>query len=275
MAAFDRIAPRYDQLWTNSPVGRLQRDAVWRHVDSLFRRGDAVLDLGCGTGEDALHLMQSGVRVTAIDSSPEMVRLASERGVDARTLAIEEIDRLAGTGPARPSMYERNSQIPAGPGSVVPASYLEDSCFDGAIGNFGALNCVQNLEQAGAALARRVRPRGRLVLCTMGCFCLWETAHYALRLQFGKAFRRLRRDGVPSRLGVRVFYPSVRRLVAAFRPGFELVDWAGVGFCVPPSYVSGLSGKTLAKLGAVDRRVAHWPVLRGLSDHRLLIFVRK
>ena len=39
MAAFDRMAPRYDDLWTNTDVGRLQREAVWRHIDPLFRAG--------------------------------------------------------------------------------------------------------------------------------------------------------------------------------------------------------------------------------------------
>ncbi len=30
-AYFDQLAPRYDAVWTNSPAGRLQREAVWRH----------------------------------------------------------------------------------------------------------------------------------------------------------------------------------------------------------------------------------------------------
>src|ERR1700674_4183250 len=110
---FDAIAPRYDELWTRSPVGRLQRDAVWRRLDDLFRPGEKLLDLGCGTGEDALHFMSRGMEVSAIDASSEMVRIASERGVDAKVLAIEDLERVSG-------------------------------CFDGVISNFGAMNCVEN-----------------------------------------------------------------------------------------------------------------------------------
>jgi len=73
---FDLLAADYDRTWTNSGAGRLQRDAVWRQIVRLFRAGDHVLDLGCGTGEDAAHLMRHGVRVRAMDASPEMVRLA-------------------------------------------------------------------------------------------------------------------------------------------------------------------------------------------------------
>jgi SAM-dependent methyltransferase len=242
VAAFDRIAPNYDELWTRSHIGRLQRNAVWRHIDPLFRPGDAVLDLGCGTGEDAVHLMQAGVRVCAIDASPEMVRLAQERGVDARTLRMEEI---GGTDFARPA-------------------------FDGAISNFGVLNCVADLKGTASALGGLIRPGGHLALCTLGRFCLWEVFHYRFR---AKAFRRLRGHAVSS-MGVRVLYPSVRQMVADFLPHFRLIRWHAIGVFVPPSYVAGLAGRTLDKFGRIDARVGDWPVLRALADHRLLIFAR-
>src|SRR5437868_14651054 len=93
---FDALAPRYDELWTESAIGRLQRRAVWRRADGLFQPGDRLLDLGCGTGADALHFMQRGMRVRAIDASSEMVRIARSRGVDATRLVIEELGQMRG-----------------------------------------------------------------------------------------------------------------------------------------------------------------------------------
>src|SRR5579872_1782567 len=83
---FDALAARYDEMWTNSTIGRLQRDAVWQRLNGLFECGESVLDVGCGTGEDALHFISLGMRVRGIDASPEMIRIARKRGVDAMLL---------------------------------------------------------------------------------------------------------------------------------------------------------------------------------------------
>lgn len=240
--AFDKLARTYDQQWTRSPIGRIQRDAVWRHIHGLFPPGGTVLDLGCGTGEDALHLMNTGIRVEAIDSSSEMVSVARERGVDARILAIEDVGVLA-------------------------------TRFDGVISNFGAINCVESVSLLGGALARLVRPGGCMAICLMGRFCLWETAYYLLCFQHRKAFRRFSRKVASSSINVPVYYPSVGELERALRPDFELLRWYGVGVAVPPSYIR-ISTATLRPLAALDRWLAHCPLLRALSDHRLLIFVR-
>jgi ubiquinone/menaquinone biosynthesis C-methylase UbiE len=240
--AFDNLAAQYDRLWTRTTVGHLQREAVWRRVGSLFEPGQSVLDLGCGTGEDDRRLMDAGMRVRAIDSSAEMVRIARDRRVDAELLAIEECDRLNDT-------------------------------FDVVLSNFGALNCVENLESLSEPLARLVKPGGHLAICVIGRLCIWETGWALVRGQFAKAFRRWRSSAMSS-LGFRVFYPSKRRLEAAMHPEFKLLDWRGIGLTVPPSYVTSLSEATLNKLDAFDRRVAHRPILRAFADHRLFVFRR-
>jgi ubiquinone/menaquinone biosynthesis C-methylase UbiE len=140
---FQQIAQQYAGLWSETSRGRAQREQVWREIDGIFHPGDRVLDLGCGIGDDAVHLMSRGVEVLGIDSAAGMVEIATARGVPARTGMIEEL------------------------------SSLENS-FDGVLSNFGALNCVANLPELNVALARLVHPGGTLALCVMGRFC-WRS----------------------------------------------------------------------------------------------------
>jgi SAM-dependent methyltransferase len=46
---------------------------------TLVQVGGHILDVGCGSGRDALAFQRRGFRVTAIDASSEIARLASER----------------------------------------------------------------------------------------------------------------------------------------------------------------------------------------------------
>src|SRR3954471_3886707 len=107
---FDRLAARYDQLWTNTPIGRAQRNQVWREIDPLFRPGQLILDIGCGTGEDAAHFAARGITVGATDASAGMIAQARDRGGFRA--------------------------------EICPAEQLHsiDGVFDGAISNFGSLN---------------------------------------------------------------------------------------------------------------------------------------
>ncbi|HLH41741.1 MAG TPA: class I SAM-dependent methyltransferase [Bryobacteraceae bacterium] len=154
-APFDSLAAQYRRLWSDAPAGRFQRSQVWRHIGALFQPGDRVLDLGCGIGDDALRFAARGVRVFAIDASKEMVEAARARGVDARLLALENLDRLEGA-------------------------------YSGAISNFGVLNCVPDLPALSSQLARLVRPEGPLALCVMGRFAPLDWRH-ALSRWSGRA----------------------------------------------------------------------------------------
>ncbi len=256
-AAFDQVAPRYDHQWTDSLTGTLQRRHVWRYIDPLFQTGDRILDLGCGTGVDAVHLANRGVIVHATDASAEMVTCTQKRvesaglgqRVTTQVLAIEELDQLSG-----------------------------NKRFDGVLSNFGAMNCVEDMTAVARNLARLVRPGGNIALCMLGRFCLWETLWYLAEADLGKAFRRWR-SGAQATLGsgssFAVYYPSVREIRKAFEPGFRLKSVKGVGVCVPPSYAEGFVAsfpRVTKVFAAVDGYVSSWPGARAMGDHRLLVF---
>lgn len=54
--------------------------------------GEKVLDLGCGNGRLTKELLELGLDVVGVDSSPQMVEAAAENGVDARLMDAERLD---------------------------------------------------------------------------------------------------------------------------------------------------------------------------------------
>jgi ubiquinone/menaquinone biosynthesis C-methylase UbiE len=245
--AFDVLASSYDRLWTDSPVGRLQREAFWRHAGSYLKNARTVLDIGCGTGEDAARLTRTGIEVTAIDISPQMVAMARKRAVDARVLPIEQLSALN-------APFEKGS-------------------FDAAISNFGALNCVERLESLRDPLARLVAPGGYAIVCALGRFCFWESAWFLLSGDLQKARRRWGGEALTSS-GVKVFYHSVRKFRKSLAPEFRLLKHAGIGICIPPSYVRCVSGRVLRRAARVDRALEPVRLIRAFADHTLLVFRR-
>jgi SAM-dependent methyltransferase len=62
-----------------------------RFVGQLHQSGtSSLLEIGAGPGRDSLFFQEQGFRVTAVDLSPEMVRLCREKGLEA-----EEMDMAA------------------------------------------------------------------------------------------------------------------------------------------------------------------------------------
>jgi len=60
--AFDQLAADYDQRFTYSIIGRAQRDSILKILSNTFKANDNILELNCGTGEDAIFLAIDSTR---------------------------------------------------------------------------------------------------------------------------------------------------------------------------------------------------------------------
>ena len=74
-SSFDSAAPLYDDDFTFSEIGKLQRDRVyyWLSEMKLFEKSKRVFEINCGTGYDAQHFFEKGLKVVATDASLEMI----------------------------------------------------------------------------------------------------------------------------------------------------------------------------------------------------------
>ena len=260
-APFDAVATRYDETFTCSRVGQAQRSAVWRELEHAFRPGDRVLEIGCGTGIDACFLAKRGVRISACDPSSEMIRVLQQR-----------VERDGLDDYVQPCVL----------GAADIASLQSADLFDGAFSNFGAINCVEDLQKLANDLAGLLKPGASALLCWMGPYCLWEVAWYLAHFRPSKAFRRFRRDGVLARIAdgafVHVRYPSVKFLTRTFSPNFRVESVRGIGVAVPPSYMEDWAERHPRLMHAcelVDSWLTRWPVMRSLGDHVLVRLYRE
>ncbi len=256
-APFDAAAAGYDAQFSDSRLGRMLRDSVRRLLGD-FGPGQRVLEIGCGTGADAVWLAERGVDVVASDQSPAMLettrKRATKAGVDLQT-AVVDIGAL-----------------PDG---------LDNRLFDGVISNFGPLNCVADRKPLARWLAERCAPGARLVLVVMGPICPWEIGWYALAGDLRSATRRFRSGGIAHAGGggeVRVWYPSPRKLRAEFAEFFEPIGTRGVGVLLPPSdaaHVVDRAPRLFNTLGRIERRIDRLPGVPWLGDHYVQVFLRR
>lgn len=246
---FDQLAGDYDRGFTYTACGAVLRALVWERLPAVFGGRERILELGCGTGEDAVRLARAGHRVFATDASPEMIRIAR-----CKAAAAGLADRI------------EFQVLPMEAMSAWP----EDLRFDGVFSNFGALNCVTDVPALAGALAARLAPGAPLMIVVMGRHVPWEWAWFLARGDRTRAFRRLRRGGAQWR-GLTIHYPTPRELVRGIAPHFETRRRAALGFALPPSYAAAWlddSPRMLAALTGIERAASRFTA--SLSDHFVL-----
>jgi len=256
--AFDRVAGSYDDQFTRTVIGQAQRKQVWKRLLHAYAPGDRVLELNCGTGEDAAFLGTRGRRIFACDGSAEMIKVASAR-VRREAKDADVIFK---------HLSNENLRV-----------LFRQQPFDGAYSNFSGLNCLSDLQPVARDLASLVRPRGHVLICLWSRVCVGEFVWYLLHGELSKAIRRFSGKAKANVGGVTitVSYPTVNDVQRAFAPWFELERRQAIGLFVPPSYVESWARNHRDMIGyfeKMDGFFAEFPVLRDLGDHVLLEFTR-
>ena len=258
MIAFDAVAADYDRREADNPIMQLMRARSLATLESTFPQGATLLDVGCGTGTEAIWLEQRGRTVFAVDSSSRMLEVLCSRAAAADLRVSTQLLRA---------------------GDLVKlVDELGEASFDGAYSSFGVLNTEPALDAPLAALSRLVRPGGRIVLSVMNRWCVAEMALLVAGGRAKLAFRRTR-SSVQVAVGpnvTEVRYPSWRELRRALRPRFRVVTLQALPLLLLPYAWPAFSAHPHAykAVSQVDRVLARRRPFAWLGDHLLVVAER-
>ncbi len=253
---FDHIATSYDIAFTNSVIGQLQRKRVWRYLEEITPElnGLEILELNCGTGEDAILFGDRGFNIVATDVSEEMLKVTQQK--------VQQ--------------YSLQNKI--------SSHYLDLDAFDETIfnkkfdlvfSNFGGINCInpEALQKLLKKIPHILEPGGRFVAVIMPKYCLWETFYFLLKFQFKNAFRRWTNDEVIADVNgatLKTWYYQPRMIKKWAKASFTLVRKMPVGISVPPSYLEKFFSRRKRWLFwhySIEKKFSDYSLLAGFADH--------
>ncbi len=255
---FDHIASTYDASFTRTPIGQLQRKQVWNYLEkiTLELKGLDILELNCGTGEDAVLFSEKGFNIVATDVSEEMLKVTQEKvqqysmqhKISSQYLDLDSFDD---------SLFEKK--------------------FDLVFSNFGGLNCIspEALKKLFDKIPSILTPEGRFIAVIMPKFCLWESIYFTFKFQFKNIFRRWTTGSVEAGLqgaSVKTWYYRPGQ-VRSWAPKFFQVSIKPIGLALPPSYLQQYFSKHkrfLWRLNKLEKKVNTWSSFSGVSDHYLI-----
>jgi len=259
---FDILAQEYDQTFTQSAIGKIQRNQVWSYLDKILPEltGREILELTCGTGEDAIQFAQRGFNVLATDSSKQMLQVAENkirRHSLASTIRTQLID------------LETLNEINF------------DQKFDLIFSNFGGLNCIspEKFKSILSNMQALLNKNGRIVIVLINEFCLWETVYYSLKFDLQKAFRRI--NSKPATVnfnGMRFSIWYHFSNIYNNHPHTKKIQSKAIAVFTPPSYLEFFFNRHkgfLKLLEQIDNYATRFSWSNHLSDHILLEFQPK
>lgn len=255
-AQFDHVAQNYDNAFTHTEIGKRQRAQVLDEISAFIPPEGHILEINCGTGEDALWLSKRSKTVLATDISPEMVAVAAKKtaAVGNVTCNVLDVNRL---------------------GTLNPKT------FDVIFSNFGGLNCLspEELRNFLEAAPQLLSTGGKLVLVIMGKKSLWERVYFTLKREGGKATRRNTTKALLVNVDgkeVSTWYYSPSDIVKFAAANFKPLKTVPIGFFVAPSFMESffVNKRLLLRFAAALDRFCPAP-FANYADHFLICLEKK
>jgi ubiquinone/menaquinone biosynthesis C-methylase UbiE len=257
-ASFDKAAQNYDKTFSHSEIGKLQRNLVYHHLEKLLsNQQQNILEINCGTGEDAIWLAKKNHSIIATDISNEMIAVAKTKE-SHQNLNFCQAD------------------------SITISEQFKDKKFDSIFSNFGGLNCltVDELTIFFKNSTSILSEKGKLILVIMPKNTLWEKIYFILKRKFKSSFRRTKKIAFANVDGTSVptYYYNPKDIVNLTNANFDCLEVKPIGFFIPPSYLEPFfkNKKGLLQfLYTLETKIKNWSFLSKYADHYLIVLQKK
>lgn len=257
--AFDSASEEYDFTINSNRINRWIRK---RSIDLILKyvnKNSILLEIGCGTGEEAIKIVSHVKKIVATDISCKMIELLNLK-IKGRSLQDKIVPiRVAASGIAE-----------------LANLFLMDK-FDLAYSLNGALNCELKINLFPKSLSGLIKPNGYFICSIRNSVCASEMLSHLFAFQFDKCTPRKKQPMMVSVGGkdIPAFYYKPEEFARFFKPWFEVRRIIALPAIIPPAYLS----EYFVKLGPIariaeklDSFISEIPLMNLLGDQTLFVF---
>ena len=220
--AFDSASEEYDFTISHNYINTWIRKRSIAELLEVSKPEDTLVEIGCGTGAEAVEIAKHVSRIIATDISSKMLEILDKK-IQARKLSgkivplqirASEVKQIAGLADA----------------GQVQVAYSFN----------GALNCEPELQKFGRNLSSVLAPGGYFVCSVRNSFCLGEALSHAAVLQFDRMAPRKKQPVMVSVGGMDIpaFYYQPKTFTRFFTSQFKVRKIIGLPSFLPPAYLS-------------------------------------
>jgi SAM-dependent methyltransferase len=257
--AFDSASEEYDFTIGSNFINVWIRDRSIAEVLRYARPGDILLEIGCGTGTEAIRMSKRVRGIVATDISSSMISLL-RRKIEARRLGgkIQPLElRAIDVGLARDYL----------PGGWTSIAYSFN----------GALNCEPNVREFPRELWNALEPGGLFICSIRNRLCLEESLVQGALLRFRSMAPRKRQPKMVSVGGMDIpaYYYYPWEFANLFTPYFKVKRSMALPAIIPPPYLNDLYVRFRSRLKLfewADAALAHVFPFNTFGDQTLFVF---
>jgi ubiquinone/menaquinone biosynthesis C-methylase UbiE len=251
--AFSKQSVIFDSLEKENIIIQWMRKRIHNHCATIYKTGETLLELNCGTGIDAIYFSSLGLKILATDISEEMLAQLNQK-IKSQNLQ-EKIETMQC--------------------SFLELEKIHNKKFNHVFSNFGGLNCTDKLSSVIEQLDKLLLPGGTITFVIMPQVCLWEML-FALKGDLKTAFRRLKKNGAESNVeGISFlsYYYSASQVKKMFSPHYKKLFQMGLCSVAPPPYLDKFAirnPKMFRLLSKADEKLSIIPPFNSWADHFLI-----